>query len=37
MFLGGFGAHKFYLGCSKIGVLYLIFCWSLILGIIAFF
>ncbi|WP_241518388.1 hypothetical protein [Bacteroidetes bacterium endosymbiont of Geopemphigus sp.] len=25
------------MGCSKIGVLYLIFCWSLILGIIAFF
>ncbi|ELY3611370.1 NINE protein [Cronobacter sakazakii] len=35
-FLGGFGAHKFYLG--KIGqvLLYLIFCWTFIPSIIAF-
>lgn len=37
LFVGGFGAHKFYLGRPKIGVLYLIFCWTLIPGIIAFF
>lgn len=36
-FLGIFGAHKFYLGDSNAGVLYLIFCWTFIpaiLGII---
>ncbi|KHN56254.1 TM2 domain-containing protein [Pectobacterium fontis] len=35
-FLGGFGAHKFYLGKTGLGFLYLIFCWTLIPGIIAF-
>ena len=37
LFLGGFGAHKFYLGQSGLGFLYLLFCWTLIPGIIAFF
>ncbi len=35
-FLGGFGAHKFYLGKIWIGVLYLIFSWTFIPTIIAF-
>lgn len=35
-FLGGLGAHKFYLGKPGIGVLYLIFCWTFIPSIIAF-
>ena len=36
-FLGGFGIHKFYLGEGVAGVIYLLFCWTLIPGIIAFF
>ena len=36
-FFGGFGLHKFYLGQATAGVLYLIFCWTLIPAIIAFF
>ena len=35
-FLGGFGAHRFYLGQSGRGILYLVFCWTLIPAIIAF-
>ncbi|NLH40115.1 MAG: TM2 domain-containing protein [Elusimicrobia bacterium] len=27
-FLGGIGAHKFYLGSTKLGILYLIFFWT---------
>jgi TM2 domain-containing membrane protein YozV/ribosomal protein S27AE len=34
-FLGGFGAHKFYLGKVGQGILYLIFFWTLIPAIIA--
>ncbi len=37
LFLGGLGIHKFYLGKSGTGFLYLIFCWTfipVILGII---
>lgn len=30
IFLGGFGAHKFYLGDTKVGILYLCFFWTLI-------
>ncbi|MBB6671300.1 TM2 domain-containing protein [Cohnella nanjingensis] len=26
--LGGLGVHKFYLGRIKMGVLYLLFCWT---------
>ena len=29
-FLGGFGAHKFYLGRPGAGILYLLFFWTLI-------
>lgn len=33
-FLGGFGAHKFYLGRTAAGFLYLFFCWTLIPSVI---
>lgn len=33
-FLGGLGAHKFYLG-KWIGIIYLLFCWTYIPSIIA--
>ncbi len=36
-FVGGFGIHKFYLGEGGAGILYLLFCWTLIPGILAFF
>jgi TM2 domain-containing membrane protein YozV len=29
-FLGGLGVHRFYLGQTGLGFLYLIFCWTLI-------
>lgn len=32
--LGGFGAHKFYLGQTGKGILYLLFCWTFIPSII---
>ena len=35
-FLGGFGAHKFYLGQVGLGIVYLIFFWTCIPAIIAF-
>ncbi len=37
LLLGGVGAHKFYLGHSGAGIVYLLFCWTLIPGIIGFF
>lgn len=30
LFLGGFGIHKFYLGRSGAGIMYLLFCWTFI-------
>ena len=36
LFLGWFGAHKFYLGRPGWGLIYLIFCWTFIPAIIAF-
>jgi TM2 domain-containing membrane protein YozV len=36
-FVGGFGGHKFYLGNDLAGVLYLLFSWTLIPSLIAFF
>jgi len=35
-FLGGLGAHKFYLGRIGWGIVYLLFCWTFIPSIIAF-
>lgn len=34
--LGGFGAHKFYLGRWGWGIIYLLFCWTYIPAIIGF-
>lgn len=36
-FLGNLGIHKFYLGENLAGILYLLFFWTFIPGIIAFF
>jgi TM2 domain-containing membrane protein YozV len=36
-FAGGLGIHKFYLGKNVEGVIYLLFFWTMIPGIIAFF
>ena len=36
LFLGGLGAHKFYSGKTVLGILYLVFCWPFVPGIIAF-
>jgi TM2 domain-containing membrane protein YozV len=36
-FVGFMGIHKFYLGENLAGLMYLIFSWTLIPGIIAFF
>jgi len=35
IFLGGIGVHKFYLGQTGWGIVYLLFCWTLIPAIIA--
>lgn len=35
IFLGGLGAHKFYMGQTGLGILYLLFCWTYIPSIIA--
>lgn len=35
-FLGGFGAHKFYLGQVGWGIAYLLFFWTLIPAVVAF-
>jgi TM2 domain-containing membrane protein YozV len=34
--LGGLGIHKFYLGQTAAGILYLLFCWTFIPAFIAF-
>ncbi|WP_353147972.1 TM2 domain-containing protein [Chryseobacterium sp.] len=35
-FLGGLGIHRFYLGQTTMGILYLVFCWTFIPALIAF-
>ena len=30
LLLGGIGAHRFYLGQTGLGILYLLFCWTFI-------
>src|SRR5687768_3893429 len=35
LFLGGLGVHKFYLGQTGLGILYLVFFWTFIPAIIA--
>lgn len=37
LFLGGLGAHHFYMDRFKRGILHFLFCWTFIPGIIAFF
>lgn len=36
LFLGGLGAHKFYLGKTGLGILYLCFCWTYIPALVSF-
>lgn len=36
LFLGGIGVHKFYLGKTGMGILYILFCWTYIPTCIAF-
>ncbi len=36
LLLGSIGVHKFYMGNSGMGILYLLFCWTFIPAIIAF-
>ena len=35
VFLGSFGAHRFYLGQNGIAIIYILFCWTAIPGFIA--
>jgi TM2 domain-containing membrane protein YozV len=36
-FLGGLGAHRFYMGQVGLGIVYAIFCWTFIPAIVSFF
>ncbi|MCX6677035.1 MAG: zinc-ribbon domain and TM2 domain-containing protein [Methanothrix sp.] len=35
LFLGGLGLHKFYLGRIGMGLIYLVFCWTLVPALIS--
>ena len=35
LFLGGFGAHKFYFGQFVLGIVYFLFCWTFIPSLIS--
>lgn len=35
LFLGGFGAHKFYSEKTGMGILYIVFCWTAIPSFVA--
>jgi TM2 domain-containing membrane protein YozV len=35
LFLGGIGAHKFYVGKTAMGIVYLCFCWTFIPAVIS--
>ena len=35
LFLGGIGGHKFYLERTGLGILYLVFCWTLIPALVS--
>lgn len=35
LFLGGIGAHKFYMGKPALGILYLLFFWTYVPAIVA--
>ncbi len=34
--LGGLGIHQFYLGRIGLGILYVVFCWTLVPAIVGF-
>lgn len=36
LLLGGIGVHRFYLGQTWIGLIYLVFCWTFVPALIAF-
>jgi len=35
LFLGGVGAHQYYMGKVGLGVVYTIFCWTFVPGVVA--
>ncbi len=35
LLLGGFGIHKFYMGKTGMGILYLLFCWTFIPALVS--
>jgi len=36
LLLGGLGAHRFYLGQNRLGIMYALFCWTFIPASVAF-